>query len=101
MLIFLFTVLSSGGAVIISQNTRSKSEKAAFHSGSQLLMISAVTSVVLSALILACRTRLLWLLFGRIEEEIMAACESYLWITTLSLPFLAVYDAGAVFGKSA
>lgn len=30
----------------------------------------------------------------------MAACESYLWITTLSLPFLAIYDAGTALCRS-
>ena len=30
----------------------------------------------------------------------MSACETYLLITTLSLPFLAVYDAGAALCRS-
>ena len=100
VLIFLFTALSSGGAVIISQYIGSKNEKAASRSAGQLLMISALISVVMAALILAFRTPLLRLLFGRIEADVMAACESYLWITTLSLPFLAVYDAGAALCRS-
>ena len=100
VLIFLFTALSSGGAVIISQYIGSKNEKAASRSAGQLLMISAVISVVMAALILLFRTQLLRLLFGQIEADVMAACESYLWITTLSLPFLAVYDAGAALCRS-
>ncbi len=100
VLIFLFTALSSGGAVIISQYIGSKNEKAASRSAGQLLMISAVISVVMAALILVFRTQLLRLLFGSIEADVMAACESYLWITTLSLPFLAVYDAGAALCRS-
>lgn len=100
VLIFLFTALSSGGAVIISQYIGSKNEKAASRSAGQLLMISTVISVLMAALILAFRTQILRLLFGSIEVEVMAACESYLWITTLSLPFLAVYDAGAALCRS-
>lgn len=100
VLIFLFTALSSGGAVIISQYIGSKNEKAASRSAGQLLMISAVISVVMAGLILAFRTQLLRLLFGSIEADVMAACESYLWITTLSLPFLAIYDAGAALCRS-
>ncbi len=100
VLIFLFTALSSGGAVIISQYIGSKNDKAASRSAGQLLMISAVISVVMAALILVFRTQLLRLLFGSIEADVMAACESYLWITTLSLPFLAVYDAGAALCRS-
>lgn len=100
VLIFLFTALSSGGAVIISQYIGSKNETAASRSSGQLLMISAVISTVMAALILLFHTQLLRLLFGRIEANVMAACESYLWITTLSLPFLAIYDAGAALCRS-
>lgn len=100
VLIFLFTALSSGGAVIISQYIGSKNERAASRSAGQLLMISAVISVLMAALILVFRTQFLRLLFGSIEAEVMAACESYLWITALSLPFLAVYDAGAALCRS-
>ena len=56
VLIFLFTALSSGGAVIISQYIGSKNEKAASRSSVQLLMISAVISAVMAALILAFHT---------------------------------------------
>ncbi len=100
VLIFLFTALSSGGAVIISQYIGSKNEPAASRSSGQLLMISTVISTVMAVLILMFHTQLLRLLFGKIEADVMAACESYLWITTLSLPFLAIYDAGAALCRS-
>lgn len=100
VLIFLFTALSSGGAVIISQYIGSRDEKAASRSSGQLLMISTVISVAMMALILVFHTQLLRLLFGKIEADVMAACESYLWITTLSLPFLAIYDSGAALCRS-
>ncbi len=100
VLIFLFTALSSGGAVIISQYIGSKQEARASRSSGQLLMISLVISVVLTALILVFQMPLLRLLFGKIEPDVMAACQSYLFITTLSLPFLAIYDAGAALCRS-
>lgn len=95
VLIFLFTALSSGGAVIISQYIGSENEKSASRSSGQLLMISTVVSVLMTVLILVFRTQLLNLLFGKIESDVMSACEIYLFITTLSLPALAIYDAGA------
>lgn len=100
VLIFLFTALSSSGAVIISQYIGSRNEKAVSRSAGQLLMISAVISAAMAALILVFHTQLLRLLFGKIEADVMTACESYLWITTLSLPFLAIYDAGAALCRS-
>ena len=100
VLIFLFTALSSGGAVIISQYIGSKREDMASRSAGQLLMISTVISVVLTALIVPLRAPLLKLLFGKIEADVMAACDTYLLITTLSLPALAIYDAGAALCRS-
>ena len=49
VLIFLFTALSSGGAVIISQYIGNKKEKTASRSAGQLLMIFAVISVVMTS----------------------------------------------------
>ena len=63
-------------------------------------MVSTVISGIMAVLILVFHTQLLRLLFGKIEQDVMAACESYLWITTLSLPFLAIYDAGAALCRS-
>lgn len=100
VLIFLFTALSSGGAVIISQYIGNKNQEAASRSSGQLLMISTVISVVMTVPILAFRTGLLSFLFGRIESDVMSACEEYLFVTTLSLPFLAIYDAGAALCRS-
>ena len=100
VLIFLFTALSSGGAVIISQYIGNKNEKAASRSSGQLMMISIVISVGMSVLILIFHKQLLNLLFGRIESNVMKVCETYLWITAVSLPFLAIYDAGAALCRS-
>lgn len=100
VLIFLFTVLSSGGAVIISQYIGSRRNDLASRASGQLLMLSSLLSAVLTALILLFQSPLLKLLFGRIETDVMTACRTYLFITTLSLPFLAVYDAGAALCRS-
>ena len=100
VLIFLFTALSSGGAVMISQYIGSKNNQKAEKAASQLLMISVVVSAVLSAGILIFDNQLLSLLFGKVEPDVMQASETYLIITTWSLPALAVYDAGAALCRS-
>lgn len=100
VLIFLFTALSSGGAVIISQYIGKGEKKNASRASSQLLLVSVLISVILSALILIFRKPLLGVLFGKIEADVMQACEIYLVITTFSLPALAVYDAGAALCRS-
>lgn len=100
VLIFLFTALSSGGAVIISQYIGNRDDRAASRSSGQLLMISTVISVIMTVFILLFHTQLLHFLFGKIETDVMTACKSYLQVTTLSLPFLAIYDAGAALCRS-
>lgn len=100
VLIFLFTALSSGGAVIISQYIGNRDRKTASRTASQLLLISVLSSVILSVLILVFYQPLLRLLFGKIEPDVMNACETYLIITTCSLPALAIYDAGAALCRS-
>ena len=51
VLIFLFTALASGGAVIISQYIGSRNKERADASASQLLMIATVISVILAIVI--------------------------------------------------
>ena len=77
VLIFLFTALASGGAVIISQYIGSQNPKRASMAAGQLLMISALLSAVLSALILLFDQGLLTLLFGKVEADVMDACLTY------------------------
>lgn len=100
VMVFLFTALSSGGAVIISQYIGSRNRETAEKAAGQLLMISVVFSVALSALILAFDGQLLSLLFGKIELDVRKASEIYLRITACSLPALAIYDAGAALCRS-
>ena len=100
VLIFLFTALSSGGAVIISQYIGSRNYKKADEAASQLLMISAIISVFLSAVILFVDNQILLRRFGKVEPDVMQASETYLIITTWSLPALAIYDAGAALCRS-
>ena len=100
VLVFLFTALSSGGAVIVSQYLGSKNTRKAEASAGQLLMVSAALSALLAGAILLFPRQLLGLLFGQVEEDVMAAGLTYLTITTWSLPALAVYDAGAALCRS-
>lgn len=98
--IFLFTALVSGGAVIVSQYIGSGDKRKAGEAASQLLMISTVFSTgIVLLLLLFGRTILGWI-FGRVEEDVMEACVTYLRISAYSYPALAVYNAGAALCRS-
>lgn len=98
--IFLFTALSAGGAVIVSQYIGSGNAHTAGESASQLLMISALFSAVVSAAILPFGRELMDLLFGKVESDVMNTCVTYLRISVYSYPALAVYNSGAALYRS-
>ncbi len=108
--IFLFTALASGGAVIVSQYIGRQSIGRQFIGGkkmaeageaaSQLLMISTVFSACIVILLLLFGKSILRLIFGRVEEDVMEACVTYLRISAYSYPALAVYNAGAALYRS-
>jgi len=98
--IFLFTALASGGAVVVSQYIGRQDTEKAGESASQLLLFSGLFSVLLAAGVLLGGRALLRLFFGRVEEEVMAACVTYLRISAYSYPALAVYNDGAALCRS-
>ena len=98
--IFMFTAISSGGAVIVSQYLGKKDRGGADLSASQLCLIAGVFSLACTVIILVFGNPLLQLLYGSVTDEVMAACRTYLWITTLSFPANALYNAGAALYRS-
>lgn len=98
--IYLFTALASGGAVVISQYIGRKAMDDAGESASQLLMFSAVFSVLIGALVLIGNKGMLCLMFGKVEDDVMQACMAYLRISAYSYPALAVYNSGAALFRS-
>ena len=82
--IFVFGAVASGGAVVASQ----------------LLMITVLISVFLMGISVLFRNQLLSLLFGRVEPDVMEASVTYLVISALSFPALAVYNSAAALFRS-
>ena len=98
--IYLFTALASGGAVIISQYIGNKDQNNSNKSSSQLLMFSTIFSLLMAMVVLVLDQKLLTLLFGSVESDVMAACLTYLRISAYSYPALAIYNAGAALYRS-
>lgn len=98
--IYLFTALSSGGAVVISQYIGRQERERAGEAASQLLLFSALFSVVVMAAVLIGNEAMLRLLFGKVEQPVMDACITYLRISAYSYPAIAVYNAGAAVYRS-
>lgn len=96
----LFTALAAGGAVVISQYIGKQDAERAGRTASQLLTASALCAVVVAVPVLIFNTSLMKLMFGKVEQEVLAACVTYLRISAYSYPALAIYNAGAALYRS-
>lgn len=95
LIIAVFAALATGGAVVTAQFIGGKKRKQACQSAKQLLLVASVISVVVMVLCILSRRALLMLLFGSIEEDVMNNAIIYFVITSLSFPFLAIYNSSA------
>ena len=98
--IYLFTALAAGGSAVTSQYIGHREPEKASESVSQLLMVSTLFAAVVSAVILIFNKNILRLLFGRVEQDVMDACVTYLRISAYSYVSLAIYNAGAALYRS-
>ena len=95
LLIFSFSALATGGAVVAGQYLGDKQLDKAQDSATQLVWFSTILSTVLMILVILLRQFLIGILFGQIEADVWHNAEMYLYIVALSIPFLAIYNAGA------
>lgn len=95
LLINIFAALATGGAVVASQLIGARDRDKACQSASQLLFITFVISIAITVVSIALRAQLLRLLFGGIDHTVMDSAMTYFWISALSFPFLALYNACA------
>ena len=95
LLIFSFSALGTGGAVVAGQYLGDKQIGKARNSATQLMWFSTILSTVLMIAVIVLRQFLIGILFGQIEADVWANADVYLYIVALSIPFLAIYNAGA------
>lgn len=90
--ISVFTALASGGAVVISQYIGKKDRKNGILATNQLVLLAILISVIITAVIIIFCNPLLNFLFGSVEVGVMKASQTYLLLTALSFPGLAIYN---------
>lgn len=94
LLIFSFSALGTGGAVVAGQYLGNKQLKEAQNASTQLVWFSAIASTILMIAVILLRHTLINVVFGQIEADVWHNAELYLYIVALSIPFIAVYNAG-------
>lgn len=95
LLIGLFTALATGGAVVAGQFLGHRDIKKATTAAEQLVLFLAVFSVLIMTVVYLGKWFILHVVFGQIEPDVMAYADTYLMIVTASIPFIAIYNAGA------
>ena len=95
LLINIFAALANGGAVVAGQFLGHKNRKESCKVANQLLLFATLVSAVVMLLTLVFHNGVLHGIFGKIDAEVMNSDNIYLVITALSIPFIAIYNAGA------
>lgn len=95
LFINLFAALATGGAVIAGQYLGQKNEKQSCRAATQLVWFTTIMAVFIMALIYCGKWFILHVVFGQIDAEVMGHANTYLLIVTASVPFIALYNAGA------
>lgn len=105
LLVSAFSALATGGAAIVGQYLGRREMKQAGHAGTQFLLFMTEMGLIIATLIYFGRGFVLGVVFGKIEADVAAYANTYYLIAEASIPFLAVYSAGAalfrVVGNSA
>ena len=95
LLVTLFTALATGGAIVAGQYLGMKEADHAKRAAKHLLLVAVLAPLVISVLCLCLNKPILSLLFGRVEPEVMHHASTYFYITALTYPFIAIYNAAA------
>jgi Na+-driven multidrug efflux pump len=100
LLIYVFTALATGGAVVASQAIGAKRKDTANIVSNQLILICFAVALVITALCLALNRQLLQLIYGSVEKAVMDQAVIYFYITALSFPFISVYYGSTALFRS-
>ena len=95
LIIQVFSALSTGGAVVVSQYLGREDVDNAKAASKQLLYAMTALSTLLMAAALIFRQHILSLIFGRVEADVMASALVYFLLTAAAYPFMGIYNSGA------
>jgi putative MATE family efflux protein len=100
LLIIAFAALCTGGSVVVSQYIGRRDAENARLASRQLVYIVMIVSLLIVGIALPLRRPLIMLIYGKLDAEVMRAATTYLLITSISFPMLALYNACAALFRS-
>ena len=95
LIIQIFSALSTGGAVVVSQYLGRQEVEQAKTASKQLLYTMCAVSLLLMTAALLFLQHILSLIFGRVEADVMTSALIYFLLTAAAYPFMGIYNAGA------
>lgn len=95
LLTFALNALATGGAVVCGQFLGRRQLHRGRDAAQQLLVFVTLLALGVTAVLYAGKYLILHVLFGQIEADVMAYANTYFLIVEASIPFMALYSAGA------
>lgn len=95
LMINIFSALATGGAVVAGQYIGQRKEENARKAANQLVWFVGLSSLVIMGIVYIGQNFILHVVFGKIEPDVMRCAKIYLLIVVASIPFIALYNAGA------
>lgn len=87
--------MTAGGTVVCARFLGGKDYRKASKSGGQLLFITVTATTLIAICFIIGNRGILSLMFGKVEADVMKNAMLYMFLTSLSFPFLALYHSGA------
>lgn len=95
LFINVFSALATGGAVVAGQYIGRKDPGTGCRAAWQMILFVGALSLVVMTACYLCRNFILHQVFGNIDDDVMYNSRIFLLIVTSSIPFIALYNAGA------
>ena len=95
LVVYFLSALAAGGTIVCAQYIGREDPKNAGKAAHQVMFTALVISACLCVLLALGRRPLLALIFGSVEADVMEAAVTYMLITVMSYPFLALYTTSA------
>lgn len=95
LVIQVLFALTSGGTVVCAQYIGAKDSKRAGCTTAQLIFLTLIGTGIITLIFLIGRNSILKLIFGKVDITVLDNASIYMLITTMSFPFLAIYNSGA------
>ncbi len=95
LLIFSFSALATGGAVIAGQYLGNDEGEKACDASNQLVWFTTILAILMAVLVLFFKSFLINVFFGQIDQDVFDTANIYLSYMAISIPFIAIYNCGA------